>query len=499
MKKLLKILIILVILSPILTIFTKVEATSTPVSIHGNLSVQGTNIVDRNEKNFQLRGVSTHGIAWFPQYVNQEAFNYMRDNWKINCVRLAMYSNPNDGYNANSKELVKQGVNYAKNAGLYVIIDWHILNDNNPNQYKSEAISFFKEMANLYKNDPNVLYEICNEPNGDVQWSRDIKPYAEEVISEIRAIDNDAIIIVGTPTWSQDVDIAAQDPIQGQKNIVYTLHFYAATHKDWIRQKMFTALNAGLPIFVSEFGICDASGNGGVDINEANTWISALDQYNISYICWNLSNKNESSALISSSCNKTSGWSDNELSDEGKWLVQKLRAYPEESQVQSPLRIKENDIRVSKVKYQWNGTTRKPSITVVSQGITLIRNVDYKLLYKDTTNAGLGSVVIKGIGLCSGRYEIPIEIKPNPVTNLNTIKNDDGLKIYWKHNDNGGVTGYQIQYSKDSTFTTVERTKTIKENKKKITFSGLDDSYYIRVRSYVQVGDKRVYSLWTIK
>ena len=295
-----------------------------PVSQHGKLSVNGTNIVDKNGNIFQLKGISTHGLQWFPQYVNQEAFNYMRDEWKINTVRLAMYSAPNDGYTTDLHKLVSDGVEYAKNSGLYVIIDWHILSDGNPNINKDSAINFFKEMSTKYKDYENVIYEICNEPNGDVQWERDVKPYAQEVITEIRKIDDDAIIIVGTPTWSQDVDVVAQSPITGFENIMYTLHFYAATHKEYLRQKTMTALNSGLPIFVSEFGICDASGNGNIDINEANQWIDFLNQNNISWICWNLSNKNESSAILKNT-DKVTDWTEAELSEEGKWLVETLK------------------------------------------------------------------------------------------------------------------------------------------------------------------------------
>ena len=222
-------------------------------------------------------------------------------------------------------EKVKEGINYATELGLYVIVDWHILSDGNPNTYKTQAISFFKEISSLYKDNDNIIYEICNEPNGNVQWSKDIKPYAEEVIKELRNIDSDAIILCGTPTWSQDVDVVANDPIKGYDNIMYTLHFYADTHRQNLRDKAQAALNKGLPLFVSEFGICDASGNGNVNEEEANNWINFLNNNNISWICWNLSNKNESSALLSPNNNKVSGWNKEELSQQGKWLLNKLK------------------------------------------------------------------------------------------------------------------------------------------------------------------------------
>ena len=130
---------------------------------------------------------------------------------------------------------------------------------------------------------------------------------------------------MGSTTWCQDLDIVADSPITGYSNIMYTLHFYAATHQDWNRQKVEYALNKGLPIFVSEFNICDASGNGANDINSANKWMELMDRYNISFVGWNLSNKAETCALISSSCGKTSGWTDDELTESGRWIVEQLR------------------------------------------------------------------------------------------------------------------------------------------------------------------------------
>lgn len=303
-----------------------VTATGTPFAVHGKLSVKGSGLVDKNGNEFQLQGVSTHGIAWFPQYVNKAAFQTIRDEWGANCIRLAMYSAENGGYctggnQTELKQLVNDGVSYATDLGMYVIIDWHIMNqDGDPNTHKTEAIAFFEEMSKKYASYDNVIYEICNEPNGGTQWSS-IKSYAMEVIPVIKANNPDAIIIVGTPNWSQDVDIAANDPITGYSNIMYTIHFYADTHRDSLRQKMQTAVDKGLALFCTEFGICDASGAGANNIAEGNKWITALDDNNISYCIWNLSNKAETSSLIQSGCDKTSGWTQNELSEAGKWYV----------------------------------------------------------------------------------------------------------------------------------------------------------------------------------
>ncbi len=294
----------------------------------GKLSVAGTQLVDENGKAVQLRGLSTHGLSFFPQYVNEELFGELRREWKANVVRLAMYTAESGGYCTDGdkealKELVRNGVEYAANQDMYVIVDWHILSDLDPNRYKAEALDFFAEMSKEFSGHNNVIYEICNEPNGGTSWAA-IKSYAEEVIPVIRANDPDAVILVGTPNWSQYVNEAAADPITGYDNIMYTLHFYAATHTDGLRNTMTAAIDAGLPVFVSEYGICDASGNGGIDEAQAEAWVQVMDQYGVSYVAWNISNKNETSAIIKSTVEKTSGLTADDLSDSGRWLYRTL-------------------------------------------------------------------------------------------------------------------------------------------------------------------------------
>ena len=296
----------------------------------GRLHVKGTKLVDKKGHEVQLRGVSTHGLSWYPQYVNDKCFAQLHDKWGANVVRLAMYTEEYNGYCSGDakncsdlKKLIKKGVRLAKKHKMYVIVDWHILSDGNPNSHKKEAKAFFREMSREFKGYNNVIYEICNEPNNGTSW-KEIKSYARSVISTIRKNDKKAVIVVGTPTWSQDVDQAATDPIKGD-NIMYALHFYAATHKADLRNKMTAAINKGLPVFVTEYGICDASGNGAIDKREADRWIQTMDEYGVSYIAWNLSNKQESSSIIKSSCPKVSGFKKSELSDEGRWLYHLLR------------------------------------------------------------------------------------------------------------------------------------------------------------------------------
>ena len=302
--------------------------TDTPAYC-GALQVVGNRLCDSKGDKVYLHGLSTHGIAWFPDYINEAAFKEFREEWGVNVIRLAMYTAEYNGYcTGGNKEwlkgLIRKGVEYATKNDMYVIVDWHVLNDNNPQVYKSEAINFFREISAEFANHNNVIYEICNEPCNGTSW-KDIKSYAEEVIPVIRANDKDAIIIVGTPNWSQYVEQAVADPITGYSNIMYALHFYADTHTDWLRNNMVKAINSGLPIFVTEYGICDASGNGAINEYQANEWIRIMNENAVSYCGWNISNKNETSAIFKTSCNKTSGWTEEDLSESGKWMYNMLR------------------------------------------------------------------------------------------------------------------------------------------------------------------------------
>lgn len=297
---------------------------------HGKLRVEGRNLVDKNGEVIQLKGVSTHGISLYPNHVNIDSYNTFKRDWKANLIRLAMYTDEElgfctDGDKEDIKKIMHRGVKATTDLGMYAIIDWHILKDNSPMQNKEAAIKFFDEMASIYKDQDNIIYEICNEPNGDdVTWDI-VKEYAEEVIPVIRKHDKDAVILVGTPCWSQDVDIAYDNPLVGFENIMYVLHFYAATHKDELRDKLVSVLEKEFPVFISEFSICDASGNGIVDYDEAEKWFDLINKYQLSYAAWNVSNKDESSALILPTCNKYSDWLEEEYSDTARWIKKEMR------------------------------------------------------------------------------------------------------------------------------------------------------------------------------
>ncbi|HNY18094.1 MAG TPA: glycoside hydrolase family 5 protein [Treponemataceae bacterium] len=304
-------------------------AGKTVVERYGQLQVIGTNLCDQAGKPVQLRGMSSHGLQWYGKYANKDVLTWLRNDWNAQIWRSAMYLTQGGYINAPVlKNKVIESVDAAIDLGIYVVIDWHVMNDRNPQAYQAQSIEFFREMATKYGDKPNVIYEICNEPNGkDVTWSGNIKPYAEAVIAAIRAIDPDNIIIVGTPSWSQDVDIAAADPIVDQKNIMYTLHFYAGSHGKALMNKADIALSKGLPLFVTECGTSEASGGGGTFIKESIEWLSFLEKRNISWINWSVNNKGEESGVLVFNADRDAkgGWKDSDLTQSGRFIRKVMR------------------------------------------------------------------------------------------------------------------------------------------------------------------------------
>ena len=297
---------------------------TTPVSQHGQLSVKNGQLVDKSGKGYQLSGMSTHGLTWFPEFVNESAFKTLRDDWNTNVVRLAMYVDEWGngqcymGNKSGSLELLEKGVDICIKLDMYVIIDWHVLNPGDPSKYTNEAKSFFETVSKRYAKYPNVIYEICNEPNGGASWSGNIKPYAEKIIPVIRKNAPNSVIIVGTPTWSQEIDKPLSDPLN-YKNVMYAFHFYAATHAG-LRSNVENCMAQGLPVFVSEFGTCDASGGGANDFNETQKWLSYFDKQGISYCNWSICNKDETCSVLRPGTSANGNWSESDLTENGKWM-----------------------------------------------------------------------------------------------------------------------------------------------------------------------------------
>ena len=294
-----------------------------PVKVHGQLKVEGTKLVDKNGKTVVLRGMSFGWHNWWPRFYNAGTVKWLHDDWKCTVVRAAMGVEPDRGYikdSTDSKAKIKAVVDAAIKEGIYVIIDWH-----SHNIKLNEAKAFFTEMATTYGKYPNVIYELFNEP--DYETWPEVKAYSEELIKTIRAIDSDNIILVGSPRWDQDIHLPAADPIKGYSNLMYTVHFYAGTHKQSLRDRTDSAIQKGLPIFISECAGMEASGNGPLNYEEWQKWIDWMEARGLSWITWSVSDKDETCSVLKTSASSDGGWKESDLKESGIKTREYLRKY----------------------------------------------------------------------------------------------------------------------------------------------------------------------------
>lgn len=300
----------------------------------------------------QLRGMSTHGLQWYPEILNKNAFYALSYDWQCNVIRLAMYVSEN-GYATDKtiKDKVIKGIELAKDSNMYVIVDFHVLTPGDPNDaVYSGAKDFFKDISTRFPNDQNIIYELCNEPNTQVSndktgWQK-VKDYAKPIIKMLRDSGNENIILVGSPNWSQRPDLCADDPIN-DSNTAYTVHFYSGTHetseslsdRENVMSNTRYAVEHGACVFASEFGTSKADGTGGNYFDECDKWLSYLNEFNISWCNWALSNKAETSAVfmpyVSGVSNATSldpgndmKWENFELTDSGNYVRSRILGVP---------------------------------------------------------------------------------------------------------------------------------------------------------------------------
>ena len=290
------------------------ERTGSGPEVHGQLRVEKWILTDRDGESFQLRGMSTHGIGWFPDYINAGAMKSVKEAGG-NVMRIAMYTQADRGYLSEpdrSMMLVKQAVENARAMDMYVIVDWHILDDGDPNAHLDRAITFFDAVASLYPKDPAILYEVCNEPNG-VNWDR-ISEYAYAICPVIRQYSPEAVIILGTPDYSSDIGSPTDKPFPGE-NILYAYHYYAGEHGGYSALKK--ALKKKLPLFVSEWGI-GKDGSGEPALKEGEEFADFLNENSLSWCAWSLCNKDEVYSALKPDCDKLSAWGKEDLTEVGK-------------------------------------------------------------------------------------------------------------------------------------------------------------------------------------
>src|SRR5688572_1859046 len=295
-----------------------------PVKLHGQLKVEGTNLIDAKGQNVVLHGMSFGWHNLWPRFYNEGAVHELITKWNCTVIRASMGIELNDkGYLKSPEQsitLMKKVIDACIKENVYVIIDWH-----DHNIHQKEAIDFFSMISKQYGSNPHLIYEIFNEPDHE-SWP-EVKAYSEEVIRAIRANDPDNIILVASPRWSQDLHLAAADPIKGHTNLMYTMHFYAGTHKKWLRDRTDGAMKKGLPVFISECAGMEATGDGPLDHTEWKAFVDWMDEKNLSWIGWSVSDKKETCSVLNPSANSDGNWKDEDIKPWGQLLYEAFKKY----------------------------------------------------------------------------------------------------------------------------------------------------------------------------
>jgi endoglucanase len=302
-----------------------------PVARNGKLHVCGTHLCNRANQPVQLRGMSTHGLQWFANCINNESLDALAQDWKADIVRVSMYVQEG-GYQTNPTKftnLVNTIVNKITARGLYVIIDWHMLVPGDPFYNLERAKTFFRSVAYTHRNKINVLYEVANEPNG-VTWNR-IRRYHEAIIPVIRNRDPDAVILLGTRGWSSlgisdgaNEQEIIDNPVNAT-NVMYTFHFYAASHRDDYLNALRRA-SAQLPMFVTEFGTQTYTGGGNNDFAQTQRFIDLMKSRKIGWTNWNFSDDPRSGAAFKQgTCPAGPFAGTSALKQAGRWIRAQIR------------------------------------------------------------------------------------------------------------------------------------------------------------------------------
>ncbi|WP_017604371.1 glycoside hydrolase family 5 protein [Nocardiopsis alkaliphila] len=305
---------------------------TTAIAEHGRLQVCGLKLCDQDGTPVQLTGMSTHGLQWFDHCLTDASLDALAHDWNADVMRVAMYvqeggyeTDPR-GFTDRVHELIEEGT--AR--GMYVIVDWHTLTPGDPNENVHMARDFFAEIASVHADKDNLLYEIANEPHG-VSWES-IKGYAEEMIPVIREKDPDALVLVGSRAWSSlgvsegsDHTEIVQNPVEAD-NIMYVYHFYAASHAGG-HYDVFERAVQELPLFVTEFGTQEYTGDGPNDFASAQRYLDLMDRERISWVNWNYSDDFRSGAAFEpGTCEADGPWSGTQaLKPAGEWIRDRIR------------------------------------------------------------------------------------------------------------------------------------------------------------------------------
>ena len=298
---------------------------ASPVEKHGALTVKDGKLTDKNGEVVVLRGMSLFWSQWMPQFYNEKTVKWLVDDWNVSIIRAAMAVEAG-GYLRNpeqEKAKVFAVIDACIAANIYVMVDWH---DHKAVDHEKEAIAFFKEVATKYGKHPHIIYETYNEPLNTHSWEQ-IKKYHEAVVTEIRKIDPNNLILLGSSSWDQAVDEASKSPLEGYDNLAYTFHFYSSdrNHQERLRARADTAIKNGLCLFVSEWGVSESSGNGPFDVEKTDAWVKWMEENKLSWCVWSIADKQETSAALRPGASGDGNWKEENLTPGGKYVREKIR------------------------------------------------------------------------------------------------------------------------------------------------------------------------------
>lgn len=282
------------------------------------LHIDGCFLCDASGNTVVLNGPSLGWHSNWGRFYNDSTVIALKEKWGANITRAAIGAHTSGDvvkcYDADSADAMNKlftVIDAAIANGMYIICDWH----SHENRL-DDATEFFTTVTERYGDSPNILYEIWNEPT-EVEW-QEIKDYAEKLIPVIRKNAPSSVIIVGTPKWDQDVDIASESPLEFD-NLLYALHFYAASHGDEFRDKARKAIANGLPLIISECGSMENTGDGPIGYESWGEWVRLADENRLSMLMWDIADKDETCSMVTPDASDNAmNWTDSQLKEWAK-------------------------------------------------------------------------------------------------------------------------------------------------------------------------------------
>jgi endoglucanase len=298
--------------------------SQTPVELHGRLKVSGNQIVGEHGNPVQLMGMSHFWSVWGAEkYYTTDVVNWLVKDWKIDLIRASIAvevnqeGDGNKGWMFNKEgqyKLAETIIQAAIDNGIYVLVDWHT-----HRTHTEAAKEFFEYLAKKYGRYPNLIWETFNEPVNQ-SWE-EIAEFTNAVTAVIRP-HSDNLIIAGTRRWSQLVNEPADNPLPDQ-NTAYSLHFYAGTHGQELRDIGDYALSKGIALFITEWGTSHADGGRDMIVHteKAQEWIDWALERNLSMANWSLTDKVEASAALQPDAPIIGNWDpEKHLSESGRFV-----------------------------------------------------------------------------------------------------------------------------------------------------------------------------------